>query len=314
MKTTLEGFYKLEVRGKDGKVRRCYEFHNIITDIGLNRLGTAGVLGACRIGTGTVAESAADTQLVSQSASTTTLQSSGGGAVSTAPQYGWRTEVYRFATGALNGNYSEIGVGWGTTGATLFSRALIKDGSGNPTTITVLSTETLDVTYELRLYAPQGDFTGTVNLGGVNYNWTARASGAGWSGANPPFAPRRWDPTSGFGSGANTNTDGSSSWYSGAGCALGPISGAITGSANSVSYDYNAALVGFSVLPYVDGSLQRDWGLSLTTIAGNLAGGIRAVVVNSNRGIWQVLFSASIPKDSNKVMALNFRTSWGRRP
>tara|TARA_R110000850_G_scaffold275207_1_gene414176 strand:+ start:40949 stop:41809 length:861 start_codon:yes stop_codon:yes gene_type:complete len=64
--------------------------------------------------------------------------------------YQWTRFVYQFGQGVAQGNLSEIGSGWGAGATQLFSRALIVDGSGNPTTITVLADEYLTVTYELR--------------------------------------------------------------------------------------------------------------------------------------------------------------------
>ena len=89
------------------------------------------------------------------------------GSTTSSPYYGYKIFTFRFNQGIAAGNISEIGVGWsGTTPLQLFSRTLIKDINGDPTTITVLADETLDVIYELRLYAPETDLI----VSGLDYN------------------------------------------------------------------------------------------------------------------------------------------------
>ena len=96
---------------------------------------------------------------------------------STSPYYISHIVEYHFAIGAAAGNLSELGVGWASSGTTLFSRALILDSGGTPTTITVLSDEYLYVTYEHRFYPSETDATGSIvftgNIGGT-YTYTLR--------------------------------------------------------------------------------------------------------------------------------------------
>ncbi len=164
----MSGHYRLEIRKAiSGDLVRELEFDNLILNSGLNRLcepwlayntvSNRAICNTCVIGTGTASPSAEQTSLGSLSSSTTTIQGSylTGIQSSVLPYYGWARRTWRFAAGQLNGNYTEVGTGWGTSSGQLFSRALILDGSNNPIAITVLSDEFLDVTYETRLYVPQ---------------------------------------------------------------------------------------------------------------------------------------------------------------
>src|SRR5699024_10490997 len=56
----------------------------------------------------------------------------------------------QFGKGDAAGNLSKVAIGKSSTD--MFAIALIKDGSGNPTTITVTSIEFLTVTYQWRVY------------------------------------------------------------------------------------------------------------------------------------------------------------------
>ena len=79
----------------------------------------------------------------------------------TAPYYYGGRITWRFGQGIAAGNISEVGLGWGNSN--LWNRALIKDANGNPTTITVLSDEYLDVVSEIRVY-PTQNLSGGFNL------------------------------------------------------------------------------------------------------------------------------------------------------
>jgi hypothetical protein len=178
--------YTFEVFKRDGTLRRSLTVKNMVVNAGLNALlNTANVTlnsGTCIIGTGTTAVSAADTQLSGgttavkvgrlNNAKTITALTDGG-------DYRIRSRMqFRYAVGAATGTWSEVGVGQ-TDGASgfnpMFSRALILDGLGNPTTISVLADEYLDVTYDVIIRPPLEDVTGSFTLAGTTYNYTLRA-------------------------------------------------------------------------------------------------------------------------------------------
>jgi len=158
--------FKLVVRKADTDeiVRETPEFLNLVLTTGLARMAVGPWIDRCCVGTGNSTPVASQVALDSFLASTTAIASgsadTGGIQVTTAPYYWFGRRTWRFAVGVATGNISEIGLGWGNT--TLWNRALIKDAAGNPTSITVLADEYLDVISEVRVY-PQGA-TGSFNL------------------------------------------------------------------------------------------------------------------------------------------------------
>ena len=298
--TTLPNGEVIELAGSRKTVA---EFDNIITNQGLNELGTRTIKGTssvtyyCHVGSGNTAAAATDTGLQTFVASTNTYQSESTTAqVSASPYYISYAVTHRFGQGAAAGNLQEVGMGWAATGTVLFSRALILDGVGAPTSITVLSDEYLDVTYEFRIYPPMGDATGTATIGGVSYDYIARAcivnniTNTGW------YVNRT-------GTGLSTT----STVYDGnIGTVLQDPSGStsISNSGSSPSYSNNS----------LQGSSISTFGLN----EGNLAGGVRSLKQFIGFGVWQIQFNATvggatIPKDATKTMSFTITHSWARK-
>ena len=166
VKVGVGAVFKLVVRKADTDeiVHETPEFHNLVLNTGLARMAVGTWIDRCCIGTGNSAPVASQVALDSFLASTTATASgaadSSGIQVTTAPYYWLGRRTWRFAVGVATGNISEIGLGWANSN--LWNRALIKDAVGNPTTITVLADEYLDVISEVRVY-PQ-ESTGSFNL------------------------------------------------------------------------------------------------------------------------------------------------------
>lgn len=274
-------------------------FPNLITDYGLEAWATSGyILRYCRVGSGTTQPTVLDTSLVAQVASATAT-GGGTGSQSSPPYYVWVTYNYVFAQGVAAGNLSEVGVGITATGADLWSRSRIKDGGGNDTTITILSDEQLTVTYQLRLYVPTTDVTGTISIGGVSRSFVMRAAQCttGWSG----------------------NTYNGETWYSapfgtvpynmGSVCYDGSL-GAITSSPSGNAANF---CTGYSLATYAANSKYRDLTYTSGINEGNLAAGISAVILRSMNGFYQISFSPALAKDNTKTCTLTIRQSWARR-
>lgn len=155
--------FKLVARKTDSSVARETDwFCNLVLDTGLARMSVGTWIDRCCIGTGNSTPVAAQTALDKFLASTTTKQASSTSVqVTTSPYYYSVTVTWRFGQGVAAGNISEVGLGWGNSN--LWNRALIKDSNGNPTTITVLSDEYLDVISEIRIY-PGDTVSGSFNL------------------------------------------------------------------------------------------------------------------------------------------------------
>lgn len=297
LKPTAAGYFKLRtfrvVDGVEVTTQETDWFHNIITDGGLEELGavnSVNVLAQCQVGTGSTTPSAGDTALVSRVASVASSGSTNT-AQASAPYYGSKTTTYRFGAGAAAGNIAELGISSvADNSRSLFSRALVLDGLGDPTTITVLSDEFLDVTYELRLYPPLTDVTGTVTLDGNDYDYTARAAEV--------TSATRW----GLNIGSMVGAVG--------GAALdtrtGSI-GAITSSPSGATLSGSPTLTNLS---YSATSLERnmegEWGLD------DCNGTIGAIAVRTTAGEYQIGFSPGIPKTSTQVLTFVFVVSWAR--
>lgn len=162
--TQLGAKFKLVVRKvSDNSIARETDwFHNIVLDTGLARMSVGTWIDRCCIGTGNSTPVATQMALDNFIASTTTQQSSSAiSNTTTAPYYYGGRITWRFGEGVAAGNISEVGLGWGNSN--LWNRALIKDANGNPTTITVLSDEYLDVVSEIRVY-PTQNLSGGFNL------------------------------------------------------------------------------------------------------------------------------------------------------
>lgn len=296
---SASGRYQLIKRDAWGaEIERTPWFDNIILDSGLNRWGTGVIIAGAAIGTGTASPVASDTGLQTQSHYTTTTGAGSGITAGSAPNYNnTRTFVYRTVLGQLNGNYSEVGVGW--VSGSMFSRALILDGSGNPTTISVSSSQQLDIVYQLSVYPPIVD-TGptTVTISGVNYSVTGRASWVSSTGGSP-----NW----GVSQSAMSLNIGSASHFDVTNGALGAITSSPSGTPASPSGAYS------SLGTYVNNSYQQTCAITYVLTAGNVSGGITASRVAWSIGAFQYAFSPAIPKDGTKTLVMNYSINWARR-
>lgn len=161
--------FKMKVYRPDGTLKKETDwFKNLVLNTGLEHLGGANNGAGTSyllVGTGSSAPEATQTKLDAAFASTRTVVSTTGGRHTTKPYYTWGRRVYRFAQGVAAGNISEMGLAGGTwsNNYTLFNRVLVRDSLGNPTTITVLADEYLEVTVEVRCYF-QESFSGSFNL------------------------------------------------------------------------------------------------------------------------------------------------------
>jgi hypothetical protein len=294
----LAGEYRMVVRRADGSIKRDTGFFpNLILDSGLNRIGSGTAMSGCAIGTSAVAPSATQTALISRSAWTTTSQSNVSSAAASAPYYFQNDRTWRFALGALNGNFSEVGVGWSDT--QMFSRALIVDAGGNPTPITVLSDEQLDVTYRLRMYVPTTDWGGTFTIGGTSTTVTGRSIAVTtnwWASWGPP----------------HNNVPIATGITSDSGRAYAGPLGAIT--AGNPGGTYAGASSSCTSSAYVNNSLSRTGSVTFGLNDGNSATFKVLTVTLGVFGQIQYDFDPAIPKNNTRTLVFNLSSSWARRP
>jgi len=299
----VAGFYTLELfrvdatgaEIKGSRRRPVPTFKNLITNAGLDRMGAfTDYTNFCQVGSGATPPAVGDSGLVAKVAGVGTPVSRVTANQPSAPYYASTTKTFEFGVGVAAGNLSEVGIGWADTGS-LFSRALIVDGSGSPTTITVLPDEILQVTYQLRYYAPTVDNSGNLTLNGVSTDWVSRASNVtvavgGW---NSPG-----DTSAGF--------DSTSSYQR---VHDGVVSADVTSSPSGTQSERTSA----SDAAYSAGSYARSgncvWGLA----QGNFATGIKSAFVRHGVGSYQIGFTPAIMKTSSQVLTLTFRHAWARK-
>lgn len=293
-KCRIGGFFKLVATDAQGRERVLADwFPNLITNGGLDQIGTTSTwLTGCSVGSGNTAPANGNTALAALVASSTNIVGSVGSVLATSPYYGSRINTYLFGPGVATGTLAEIGVGLSPTA--LFSRALILDSFGSPTTVTVGAGESLTAFYEFRNYPPLSDVTGTVTINAVNYNYTLRAANAGAG---------NWAPSQ-----------------------LGDIDGPILATAylgaiaalTSAPSGTNAPEFSGADVAYTPGNLHVDRNSVWNGATGNI-GGFNSLLftcgqVNGAMGSMQVGFNIPIPKDNTHAVTLTMRKSWVRGP
>ena len=306
----LEGIFNFKLTNtKTGEVRE-YEFKNLVLNSGIDYYMTSSnsFISGCILGSSSVPPVATDTTITNILGTSTTFQASGAGGSNTTvlPYYTSYYWTYRFIEGVATGNIAQVAITYGSVNAAnntytgLFSKALVKDGNGTPITITKLADEVLDVTYTLRMYAPELDVTGTTTISGVNYDYIVRAANAGsWS----------------LGSGAASSVHTAKAYTGTIGTQLGTPSGS-SGDAVTKTFD-----------TYVVGTHTRTATIFWDLNNGNLSGGIRSVSLlfgNNSYGAsirFQIQYTANpahpdttvtIPKDATKRLTLKYQFTVGR--
>ena len=304
----LSGSYELTIRNQAGEITKHLAFENLILNQGLDSIGTEPypfTIGTvkCKLGTGSVAPAVTDTALSGTASgfSRDVVGANVTGNITTPPYWSECSFAMTFPIGALSGNYTEIGL-YSSWGETLFSRALIKDSGGNPTTLTILATEELHVTYKLRLYPPMTDVTGTFDMTyngtPTTYNYTIRYAN---------FNITDTKPFTVFSTLAAAVMEGAA------------LSADITGDMTYNIYQKRASDTSVAST-YMAGTYYRDITYGFNTSTANFTTGITGIrfnssVFNSYFDGWshsQCLISPPIMKTATDTLSLTFRISWGR--
>jgi hypothetical protein len=295
----MKGFLRFQTINKfSGKVTSDTGFFpNLLLDAGRNYMATADFMTSCQVGTDNTAPNVSQTQLSGYHAGTTDIRSDVvGNQVSVTPYYGWRRKVFRFAPGTVAANLSEAGVGWGTSGSTLISRALILDPVlQTPTTVTPLADEFLEVTYELRYYPPTTDVTSpSVTLNGIVYDTITRGA---------EVNSQYWTDYIGNKIGAL-----GSQWYAYDGN-IGTVLQNPSGSFDDLD---SYALTNET---YQNNSYEQVISCFVDVNSWNLGSGIRSVRWRTTAGSFQTQFNANpggatIPKSTSYFMNMKWKLAW----
>lgn len=308
VKVKVGGIFTLRVY-RNGQLRQTVgPFDNLVLNQGLDILcggqipgdsSTNFVMNYVDVGTGTNTPTISDTTLQSPLGNVQILSSQGGATyVAGPPAYHTVTYVYTYPLGALVGNISEIGVGGSSTGYNppiprpfhLFSRALIVDGGGSPTVVSLTSADQLVVTYEVRRYLDLTTNTGSVTISSVNYATQTQiyAVNSAFSSpaAQPPYS------VSYFGA-YTTQTLVTPT------TATIPGSGVLRGSSD-MSFD-----------SYANGSFFRTCSAVLSPSGWTSSIGSISL---SLWGRWQIVMTPVIPKTADNALTLHFSFSFTQYP
>lgn len=288
LKVGLSGRFKIEKIKNNRRQVLLDWFPNLITNNGLNLMVGSAKFNKCFVGSGSGTPQVSDTQLESLIAESDSAGSIDSG-IDTNNKFTYMRRTFTFDAGSATGNLSEIGVGASSTD--LFSRALILDDHGNPTTITVLSDEILVVTYECRVNQPLGDY----NLSVDGYSVVLRAQSIGdtdaWAG---PHRPIYMDTE------VSTADPGrASAWTGPIGDVYSTPSGTRYGrsSVSTDSYNDNSYTLTGEIL--FDISDAND---TLTAFSWSWAA----------MGGWQMSVDPPIVKTSSDELRIKTRVTWGR--
>lgn len=291
LNTGVAGKFRMVAIKPDGTQRVLADwFDNLILDIGLDQIGQrSSVVSRVYVGADNTPPTVADTAMGDVIANTGSTTTSLSGNTTSAPYYGWRRLTFRFAAGAAEGEISEVGIGWDAATNYLFSRSLVKNSEGDPITVTVLGDELLDVTYELRLYAPTADVPFVFDLAGIERSCVARASSV---------TDTAWQPLTQF----NGVDAYSFSAHSG-------VIGTVAQQPSGVGYPVSTGLIA----GYETGSFERNFTFTFPLDAANYAEGIKAFRLKTDyAGTFQFSVDPPIMKDANKILTINATVTWSR--
>lgn len=310
----LGGRFRL-VTSKDAECKQVVKdtgfFDNLITNTGMNRIGsvttnaTSGInafndlCGRFVVGSGSAEPQFTDTALqnpVVFASSNSVLDNE-----SSNYERGWYeiTVRHQFGQGQAAGNLSEIGIQRTSASGPLWSRALILDGAGNPTTITVLADDFLTCYYTLRVMIPKEDAVFNID---VDY---------GEDGIVPTVVTGRpLDAnSSSYTSGWGLQTASTSAARAGlrfyTGGLAAPTASSPLGSATGSSTE------SFSIVPYVTDSFERY--VTRTNILNqHNSQELRTARLYALMGCWQIEFDPPLQKNNTQTMQVTFGYSWAR--
>lgn len=311
--TTLSGQFRLVVSEDAAGDRVKHDtgfFDNLITNVGMNQVGVVNteasdnisafhaLCGRFVVGSGSTTPAFTDTALVAPVAFASAdpvLESE-----SISYERGWYeiTVKHLFEQGQVMNNLSEIGIQHTSLTGPLWSRTLILDTAGNPTSIKVLPEDFLTCYYTLRIMIPKQDSYFIID---ADYD----EDGLETTGVRArPLMANSLEPKEGWGlQTVIANNEVSLQFYTGG--LAEPTADIPLGSAVGDPTD------SFSIVPYVTDSYQRF--LTRTNQVDEHNGEeLRTAVLLAPMGCWQIEFNPPLQKYSTQTMDLTFGYSWAR--
>lgn len=286
---------------------------NVVTDLGVRMLLGGASAGfpsgfgvSCSCGSGNSAPSESDTQIQSFIAGVyNAISNSTTRNYTVSPYYVRHSWTWRFPLGAAAGNVSELCVvnsaSTPVASSPVFSRALVRDQEGNPSTITVLSDEYLEVTYELTIYPASGisgSFSQSIDGVDTLFSYDAKPSNMsisdyGWASNGADYCPTVYGR-------ATESTTHSQVYQYGGG--LGPESGQPTGTTS------NAMKFRSSISSTANYSGKyRD--ISYTASLDDANATFDCMRFAFNLGCYQMQISPAITKVNTKTYTITIRVT-----
>ncbi len=179
----LMGEYRVVVERLGGGCENILEFPeipNLIPEAGIDSFFIASSWASdCHVGSGTTPPALSDTSLGVYIAKKSYTAYSNN-KQTTAPYKASMTITYEFAIGAVVGTITEMGI-FSTSGA-IFSRTLIKDSNGIPTSISLTSTDKLYVYYTVSAIPNPNDTPFSALMGSIATTGIIRPYGLNLTG------------------------------------------------------------------------------------------------------------------------------------
>lgn len=298
----VSGRFSVVVDGPRGT--RRFEFDNLITDIGLESMASGLNIDRCELGRGTSTPLPTETGLPLPVTSRVSSSSTETGNSGAAPWYTFVRKTFVFPAGSISAPATEVAIFSSSGASSLFSRALIRDAIGSPTTVEVRPDETLTVSYELRKWPPATDQLGSFQLdvfgAQQTINYTLRA-------ANVSDAASFWLGSAGAGE-LNPNNPAMAI----SGDALGPVTAYPAGTL--------VAPASASLIAYQAGSLRRRISAAFAVTTAQFPDGIGSMLFGKNGTFsganlygFQISFSPKIQIVEGRTLGIKLFVSWGRR-
>jgi len=316
---SLKAFYNIQVFSEGGLfLRETGFFQNILTEqlfenwVGGTSSGTDTLLSYCAGGSGTGVPLGTDStitqvgnrfqKVVGADALETVTAASNVLTCTTA-------YISAVGLGVGGGTLSEIGLFSASTGGILSSRALIKDVTGTPTSITIASNEYVKVLYKIQVTVDQADKTGSFVYLSNTYNYTARPMA--WN-TGLSLAPK---DTTNFWVWPKGAINDSANSYFGLDRAVAGDSNTLAAITGRPAYTSSSAAGSKSTSTYTASSKARKVEYIFGASEGNISGGIGGVMIDNStigQSGFQISFSPKIPKASPTTFKVGITHQFSR--
>lgn len=299
----LSGMFKLSIENGDGSVTETDWFDNVVTDQGLNAMGTQRAIHCCQVGTGvspSPSTTSASLQTFRARAASTNysgVRTAGGTGTIPDPYWAANEFSFTFAKGVTSGTLTEIGIDFYINNISnaqppvdkLFSHALIPGG------VVIAANSILTVTYKIKAFLPVDDIVNVVG----GYTCTIRPSNL-LATDSFMYAQSTYGFNSVWGVHARSNTQ----------IYTTPI-GAITEKPSGTGSPYNNNLSP----TYVNNSYEQTCTFRWNASGSGVLTNVQSAWWPWSIGNWQVEFNPAIPVDRyTQDLTLSMTVKWGRYP